>query len=222
MKILLTSFIALFMIISCTITTGNGGETIVGKGEQVKKERQLEGPIDQINIEGVFITKVTQGKENKAIIDAQENVHPFISTSVDKGVLTLGYVNNTKVKKMKKFNIELQVKDLDKINFDGVGTLKVVDLKTDSLIVNANSVGSIELTGSSNYIAIANNGVGSVNATDFITKNCKAVNAGVGSVSVHATEQVDLTNDGVGSIRYSGNPATKTIHKNGLGSIKSN
>ena len=46
------------------------------------------------------------------------------------------------------------------------------------------------------------------------------VNSGVGSVSVYATQELSMTNSGVGSITYSGDAVIKNINSSGVGKIR--
>lgn len=107
-----------------------------------------------------------------------------------------------------------------KIEFDGVGNFEALDLESNKIKVDYEGVGNLSLGGSANYLVIESEGVGSVNAENMRAKNAIIKSSGVGSVKCYASESIDLTNSGVGSITYYGNPTVKNMKNTGVGKIK--
>lgn len=107
-----------------------------------------------------------------------------------------------------------------KIEFDGVGNFEAFDLESNKIKVDYEGVGNLSLGGSANFLVIESEGVGSVNAENMRAKNAIIKSSGVGSVKCYAYESIDLTNSGVGSITYYGNPTVKNMKNTGVGKIK--
>lgn len=107
-----------------------------------------------------------------------------------------------------------------KIEFDGVGNFEALDLESNKIKVDYEGVGNLSLGGSANFLVIESEGVGSVNAENMRAKNAIIKSSGVGSVKCYASESIDLTNSGVGSITYYGNPTVKNMKNTGVGKIK--
>ena len=107
-----------------------------------------------------------------------------------------------------------------KIEFDGVGNFEAFDLESNKIKVDYEGVGNLSLGGSANFLVIESEGVGSVNAENMRAKNAIIKSSGVGSVKCYASESIDLTNSGVGSITYYGNPTVKNMMNSGVGKIK--
>ena len=107
-----------------------------------------------------------------------------------------------------------------KIEFDGVGNFEAFDLESNKIKVDYEGVGNLSLGGSANFLVIESEGVGSVNAENMRAKNAIIKSSGVGSVKCYASESIDLTNSGVGSITYYGNPTVKNMKNTGVGKIK--
>lgn len=101
---------------------------------------------------------------------------------------------------------------------EGVGSIDFV-AKTEDVVAHNNGVGSIKIKGSTAVLQISNVGVGSVNTKGLKSKNAVATNAGVGSVEVYASDSIALYNNGVGSIKYTGDAVLYGMSNNGIGSI---
>ncbi len=87
----------------------------------------------------------------------------------------------------------------------------------DSLAVEINGAGSLELDGSCAKAAITVNGAGSIEADDLICTDADVELNGAGSCEIYVTDTLDAEVNGVGSIRYLGNPAT--VNKSGGGIV---
>ena len=63
-------------------------------------------------------------------------------------------------------------------------------------------------------------GVGGFDGYDLVTSNMEVTVSGVGGAQVNATNKLTATLNGVGSIRYKGDPVEKEFDTNGVGAIK--
>lgn len=87
----------------------------------------------------------------------------------------------------------------------------------DSLDVRINGAGSLELDGSCADAAITVNGAGSIEADDLICTDADVTINGAGSCEIHVTGTLDAEVNGVGAIRYRGNP--DQVNKSGGGVV---
>jgi Putative auto-transporter adhesin, head GIN domain len=62
-------------------------------------------------------------------------------------------------------------------------------------------------------------GVGAVELGSLLARDAHVKLSGTGNVHVYATDTLDASVDGVGSISYSGNPSHVRKHVTGLGAI---
>lgn len=107
-----------------------------------------------------------------------------------------------------------------KIEFDGVGNFEALDLESNNIKVSYEGVGNLKLGGTTDFLEMTSEGVGSINTQNLIAKKAIVKSSGVGSVKCYASESLDAINNGVGSITYYGNPKTKTLNNSGVGKIK--
>ncbi|MFA5655580.1 MAG: head GIN domain-containing protein [Dysgonamonadaceae bacterium] len=130
-------------------------------------------------------------------------------------------INEIDVDGVGNWSMEGEVKtDNLKINFDGVGNFEALELESNNIKANYEGVGNLKLGGTTNFVEITSEGVGSVNTQNLIAKNAVIISSGVGSVKCYASESIDLNNTGVGSVTYYGNPTVKNMKNSGIGKIK--
>ena len=113
----------------------------------------------------------------------------------------------------------LDVETLD-IVLNGVGNVKISDLRCSQLNVRANGVGNVDIAGTADNAVYMSDGVGSIDAEDLQADNVTIKLNGVGSVECYANKSIEGHNSGVGSVRYSGNPENVRISNNGVGSVR--
>ncbi|MGV8962854.1 MAG: head GIN domain-containing protein [Candidatus Saccharimonadaceae bacterium] len=119
------------------------------------------------------------------------------------------------------WNMKGRVKaDNLKIEFDGVGNFEALDLESKNTRVSYQGVGNLTLGGTTDFLELNAEGVGSINAQSMKARKAVVKSSGVGSVKCYASENIDLNNNGVGSITYYGNPKTKNLNNSGVGKIK--
>jgi len=102
---------------------------------------------------------------------------------------------------------------------EGVGSIEYT-AKAKSIVAKNRGVGSLDLYGHTDQLYAVNEGVGSMNTNELIARMVKARNSGVGSMELYASDSLDLSNDGIGSIRYRGSGKVYSERNEGIGSIR--
>ncbi|MBC7333857.1 MAG: DUF2807 domain-containing protein, partial [Actinobacteria bacterium] len=67
---------------------------------------------------------------------------------------------------------------------------------------------------------ISISGVGSYDAKELESRNCKIVISGTGKATVNVSETLDINMSGIGSINYIGNPSVTQSITTGGGTIR--
>jgi hypothetical protein len=142
----------------------------------------------------------------------------------------------------KELRINLNLKDLKELNYDGVGNVKTMgtfkvadvrligagvgnlelDLDAQQIDANFDMVGNINLQGKANRAFFTNNGVGNLDASNLIVKNMEINSSGIGNVEVHCSGDLSLMVDGIGKVSYSGNPRIIKKEVSGIGKVEEN
>ncbi|HEY9707732.1 MAG TPA: DUF2807 domain-containing protein, partial [Oculatellaceae cyanobacterium] len=164
------------------------------------------------------VTVQQTGKESLTIT-ADDNILPLLESRVADNVLYLTIAKDTNMNPTKPIKFVVEVKSLESLNIDGVGSIEVKDIQGKRLSVSLDGVGSTTITGRTDVLDLSLSGVGSFHGEDFKTKQAKVWHSGVGSAVVNVSDQLDATVSGVGSVEYIGSPQVRESVR-GVGSVK--
>jgi len=197
-------------------------------------------PFTAIHSDVVASIRFYQSDRYRIEAKGPERVITAVDVRVEDGVLHINTKKNIKMKRGEKLSLTIYGTALDKIRLDGVGNLtcsepietnrmeiintgvgniRIDNLVCDELIVKNEGVGNIRISGNAQTSTYMSEGVGNIYAYGLQSQSTTVNLNGVGSVQCHATQQCELTNNGVGHVYYKGNPAVQRIHKNGIGAI---
>jgi len=208
-----------------------------GNGEIVTERRSVSD-FDGLRIAGNFEVILREGKNPLVQINTDENLLKFIDTEVEGGILRIS--QEKKLISTKKIRITVNylfLKDIRamgaalikneetivsedlKIGMEGAG---VIDLRinSDKLIVVLSGAGVISLAGEVRHQELNLTGAGKLEAIDLESKECEVSVGGLGSAEVYVTEKLNAKIEGVGSIKYGGDPQDLNTEIKGLGRIK--
>ncbi len=193
-------------------------------------------PFTKIYLEGTYKVVLQQGTQAGLKIKTDEDNFKYIDVQSNEQSLSL------KITK-KHFDFDqlilyITFKELESLTVEGgmrletVGYIELKDfylhveggasvdmkVKADRLKVLGEGGVKMELNGVANELNASISGAGHIDAIDLKTKRCDFTIEGLGTGSVYVTEVFNATINGVGKIRYAGDPK---IYKKieGIGSI---
>ncbi|XOV66136.1 MAG: head GIN domain-containing protein [Fluviicola sp.] len=211
---------------------------IKGNGKVTKMDRSV-GPFKEIHVSGIVDVVITQGDQEKVVVETDSNLQEYVSTEVDGNKLVIKNAKGN-FKKLSKMVAHVTVKDLSKIKSTGVGDMTCegviesnslaldinnvgdLSLKLDcvALEVDLNGVGNLTLEGTAQKATVTSSGVGNLKAYDLEVATMNMKHSGVGNASIYVSEDLTLKYTGVGNVNYKGNPKKKDIKNSGVGSVK--
>lgn len=138
-----------------------------------------------------------------------------------------------------RINLYITFKNLEKVEIEGGVSLKTkgyidledfymhveggakieMDLKANDVKIYGEGGVLFDLSGVAESLNVKVTGAGHVDAEDLKTKDVTFYIEGVGTGSVYATQSLDAKVEGVGKIKYKGDPKV-TQYIDGLGSVK--
>jgi hypothetical protein len=189
----------------------------VGSGRIVTRQQQFE-PFSGICLTGIGSIYITQSASQTFLLEADDNVIDRVTTTVDNNVLTIGlqpgsYSGVT-------INAFVSMKSVELLELIGTGKFTLIDpFQMNTLACRIQGAGSMTLRGSADEQLVEIQGVGDVHSFDLEAAHCTVVLSGTGSAEVKATQRLDATVSGVGSIVYDGNPHELSQHVSGVGTI---
>jgi len=120
---------------------------------------------------------------------------------------------------MSEPTLSIAVPVLRGIENTGVGTTKITGLSGGDLALANSGAATVEATGRAANLSITLDGVGKIDTTSLFARNVTVTNNGVGGVYVRASGTLSASVNGVGEIRYTGNPTHVDSQVNGVGRI---
>lgn len=242
MKTNLKFFSVLLLIMTVASSCRFIGNTIQPSKNLLTRNYKVSNftKIDAGAVGDIYYTQSADGKTSVQIAGPENYVNMFEVKIVD-GTLVISLPKNSKFSNIKNLRINVSTPKLNGIYFKGVGDILITeglttdtleikskgvgDLKINSLTcekleVESMGVGNVVLQGIAKNVVLRSHGVGDIEAEGLQSEKVRAISKGVGNISCHATQTIDASVKGVGSIRYKGNPITKNLSSKGVGSIR--
>ncbi len=213
---LVAGLATLSMFAGCSFTVPDGG--VRGSGI-VKTESRKAAGFSSISFKSVGKVTVQQTGKESLTITAENNILPLLESRVADNILYLTLAKDGKMNPTKPIEFVVQVKSLESLNTDGVGSIEAQGIQGKRLAVAMDGVGEVKIAGSADALDLNLSGVGSFQGEAFKTKRATVRSSGVGSAVVNVSEQLDADRSGVGSIEYVGSPQVRKSGQ-GLGSVK--
>jgi len=210
---------------------------IKGNGNVVKQERKVTG-FSGLEVGGAFRVFLTQGDEEKLIIEADENLLPVIETKVKGGTLIIS--TNENIKDFKTLNIYLTFKDMKDMEISGACHLtgenkfrfddleldcsgaSEVDMKFSANLINMDISGAsnVNMYGSVDKAEMDVSGASKLNAFDLEVIACDVEVSGAANVKILVSKDLSVEVSGAAKMRYKGNPKLLSHEVSGAGSLK--
>ncbi len=213
---LLTCLVAFSLFSGCSFNIGNNG--VRGSGIVKTESRKVAG-FSSISFKSVGKVTVQQTGKESLTITADDNILPLLESRVADNILYLTLVNDSHFNPTKPIEFVVQVKGLESLNTDGVGSIEAQGIQGKRLAVAMDGVGAVTIAGSADTLDLSLSGVGSFQGEASQTKQATVRNSGVGSAVVNVSQQLDTDLSGVGSIEYVGSPQVRKSGR-GLGTVK--
>lgn len=231
----------LFLMLVATILMGTACNVraIRGSGNLVTESRQVSN-FDRIALSGSGEVILTQDGSESLRIEADDNVMKYIEAEVEARTLKLGFKNGVNIISTTKLVFYVSVDNLTSLKVSGSGDFQADTIEADRLAVDISGSGSvqisellakdvsaeisgsgrIDLTGEVDTQEIDLSGSGKYLGGDLCSESVKVSVSGSGVATVCATERLDSSTSGSGSVNYYGQPSS--VNTSGSGSGKTN
>lgn len=210
-----------------------------GSGHVTTETRTI-GEFSKLAVAGDMDVYFTQGPEKEAIVEAEDNIQPYIELQEKGDELIVRIKDHISLKSHKGIKITLTAPHVSDIVLSGSGNIKLVNrFENDGPVkfkiagsgniegtVNSPSVeavsagsGDIKLSGETRDLKINLAGSGDFEGEDLYTESTRVNTAGSGNAFVHASVKLDVNIVGSGDVTYKGNPSVES-HTAGSGSVR--
>lgn len=192
--------------------------TVVGSGHVISESRTVPG-FTAVELQGSADVKVVPGGTQSVIVEADDNIVPLIETTVRDGTLVISNKPNTNITTPNGVRVTVTMNNPTHIALSGSGSMTVSGVSGPDLAVDLAGSGEVTVNGTADSVTINLPGSGNVHCDSLKAKSAKVTLMGSGTVAVYASQSLDASILGSGTIRYSGNPAQVTKHISGSGTI---
>jgi hypothetical protein len=191
-------------------------DQVAGSGNR-KTERREVGEFDELLVKGAYRVEVTSGQSLSVEVEADDNVLPLIKTEVVGGRLTITQSRGFKMGALPR--VRIGVPDMKFVAIDGASDFELAGVANERLGINVDGAGRLRASGETDALDVELNGAARIDAGSLRARNVNVESNGAGLTTVHATETLNATLNGVGGVDYYGEPKVVNPKINGLGRI---
>lgn len=209
--------------------------------EPVTTEERPVQPFTSIEVDGVFPVEISQnGGDGLVKVEATQTMQNRIMVNSNNGKLVITMEEGTDITDHNKPKVYINIKKINSLNFRSVGSLVTTgQLKLDSLYINSESVGKLNLDIEADFIRtnlnsvgatvlkgkvrearINNKSVGTLSAYELKAGTLMIHNPAIGSAEVYADSAFYIRSSAVGTLYYKGPGVVKEMDATGLGKVK--
>jgi hypothetical protein len=210
--------IAAFLFSACTVSIGSK-EIIQGSGVAASETRSAQG-FTSVELAGSAEVRITFGEQESVVVEADENLLPYITTKVSQGSLVIGVKSNTNLSTNLGIRVHVTMKRLEKAHLTGSGSIDVTGMQANTVKFDLPGSGNINASGLAETVNISLGGSGNILCGDVQAGSAAIQLSGSGNITVFASESLEATIQGSGNIRYRGSPAKVDKSVPGSGTIE--
>ena len=233
----------IFITLAATLLLSACGIHIVNGSGKVVTEPRAVSDFTAVEFSGFGELTLVQGETEALTIETDDNLLPYIKTTVNGGTLTIGFDDGITVPIMRptqSIRYQLTVKTLTHLELSGagivaaaqltadhlvlgesgVGEIKIAKLAASEVTVNMSGAGAVQLAGQVVRQTVEMSGLGTYAAGDLASQTAEVTLSGAGTATVWASEHLTTNLSGAGSIRYYGSPQT-SAESSGIGKLQS-
>ncbi len=235
LKIIL-SLILVATLTSCHFDLNIGH--VNGDGNVITEERDVDQSFDQVRGTRGLDVYLTEGNENKIVVEADENLMDLIETNISNGKLTITSSKNIGRAKAKKVHVTyVKLTNIEASSgADVIGNSVIksetltldcssgadleVEVFTKELYAETSSGADITVSGKASSLNAKASSGSELNAKKLQVLTCKAKASSGADIVVNVKENLNAKASSGGDVRYYGNPVSVTKKDGASGNIR--
>ena len=209
--------VLVIMALSACINIGGGIGSVSGQGPMVERDFQV-AEFTSLNISGAFNITWRESADVSVTVVMQENLFEHLSVSVTGGTLALESERGFSVSVGNTPRLYINSPLIEGISSEGAVTASDWDtVHSQNFTINVEGAANIDLEMEVNTLNLVSAGAANINLTGNVD-NANLRIDGAGNVEITVSEQLDVVLNGVGRVRYRGNPVV-TRDISGIGTV---
>ena len=206
------AFTIVFAVIACRYI----GKGVRGSGNRKTEKRELAS-FKSVEASGAFEVNIVCQQAQSFEIEGDDNLLPLIKTDVNGGALRIH--SDEPYNASRPIAISISVPNLEQFISAGAGDIHVSGVKNEELVLNNTGAANIEASGQTKFVDLKSSGAGNIETEKLQAERAKVTVSGAANIDVFASQQLDVSVSGIGSVTYSGNPPVVNKSVSGIGSV---
>lgn len=231
-------FLGVFVLLN-QVEVSAQNKRVRGNGDVTTEVHDVKA-FSSLELAGVLNVFIEQGDKESVTVETDDNLHDYVIIENRGKTLIIDTQKKISIKRKKKMNVYVTVRDIDRLKISGVGNVETsetlrlkdldlriksvgnvyLDLEADYLDARLSSVGNVSLSGKIGEADIDNTGVGKLAAYDLHNEKLSLKAAGVGKTEVYASKELAIKSTGVGNVYYKGDAVITDLNIRGVGKVK--
>jgi len=204
----------------------SSSSTVSGSGNVTSESRPVSG-INKVSLNNQGDLTIEIGDAESLVVEAEDNLLPYIQTGVIGGELVIRTKNNANLQNKQPIRYHLTVKQLDALRISSSGNINAPELQAQAFSINVSSSGDMNIAAlDANQLTVGISSSGNVtinggkvpglevrisSSGDFNAENLAAQSASVrisssGSATIRVSDQLQANISSSGNVYYYGNP----------------
>lgn len=188
---------------------------------QAAEQTRSAAPFKSIDTRGPVSLVVEVGKAQSIRVEGSQKFIDRVTTEVVNGELRLSFEdkNRGNVSIKDEERVVVTMPELTSFRGEGAGLMVLNNVRGADFDVNYRGAGSLQMNGRVTRLRLNAEGVGEVEARDLVAQDADVTFRGIGDVSVHATNKLNASVQGLGNLTYYGKPRTVSKSVSGIGNV---
>ena len=188
---------------------------------QAVEQTRSVAPFTAVANTGAVNVRIEVGKAQSVVVEGDDERVADLETEVVGNELRLHQRGDHSWHQSDHgaLHVKITMPQLTALAMSGAGNTTITNMSGDRLDVRFSGAGNLKADGVVKKLRLEVSGVGSMDTRELHADVADVSVAGVGSVRVWASTQLDASLGGIGSLTYYGDPKVVNTHGGGLGSI---
>lgn len=191
-----------------------GGKT--GSGNVAVEQRNVD-EFTAVDSSGVFKVEIVLKRDHGLEVEADDNLLPFIKTSVRRGVLRLE--TDGKLKTSNPIRVRIFTNSIEKVSGSGVTEISVSELDAQEFTVDTSGASKVTIAGKTATLKVDSSGAAKTDATNLLAENVAADLSGASGLIVTVSGTLNAKVSGAARVQYAGSPTEVIKNTSGAGKV---
>lgn len=192
-------FIISLLFVGCLNTTtiiSDGLTLIEGNGNVITEQRKTPKSFDKIDVSSILKVELEQAPDYEIIVEADDNIIPYILTEVHGGTLKIHF-DNVSVKNIKEAKVYVKMPNISELRASASSEIKTEKpIKSEDLVLRTSSVADMVLAEVRAKSVVMEAGSSSdIKIEDIYTAACEIQSSSTAGIEINHIEsdKIDLS-----------------------------